>query len=344
MSTPSSPDALRIDGLEVRFGDLRAVDGADLSVREGEIVALLGPSGCGKTTLLRCVAGFERSTAGEVALAGEVVESRQRHVAAHRRPVGLVFQDYALFPHKTVADNITFGLGRDAGRKARLASLLALGGLEGLQGRYPHQLSGGQQQRVAVLRSLAPRPRVLLLDEPFSNLDPALRAAMRDEVAALLRAEGVSAVLVTHDRADALAVADRIALMERGQIIQCDTADALYFRPATEQAASFAGEVQYIDGVARGEVVETVLGLLSSAGPVQDGPCRVLVRPEWLIACQGGAPARLSRPRLEGQVVRYAARLPGGHTLEVVTTPGVIYAEDEEVLLGTHVAVPTFPV
>ncbi|MCL4243509.1 MAG: ABC transporter ATP-binding protein, partial [Dehalococcoidia bacterium] len=205
------------EGVEVRFGSLRAVAGADLAVAAGEIVALLGRSGSGKTTLLRAIAGFERATAGEIRIGGRLVESPATSTPAHRRSVGLVFQEYALFPNQTVEANIAYGLGR--GSAARVEELIRTGQLEGLAGRYPHQLSGGQQQRVALLRSLAPRPRVLLLDEPFSNLDAGLRVAMREDVAAILRDESMTAVLVTHDRADAMAIADRIAVMEAGKVI-----------------------------------------------------------------------------------------------------------------------------
>ena len=343
MSTHSAPEALRVDGLAVAFGALRAVDGASLAVSAGEILALLGPSGCGKTTLLRCVAGFERAVEGTVTLGGDVVESAQRHVPAHRRGVGLVFQDYALFPHRTVAANVSYGLGRGPGRDARVAELLQMGGLQGLEKRYPHQLSGGQQQRVAVLRSLAPRPKVLLLDEPFSNLDPALRGDLRGEVARLVRAEGVSTVLVTHDRTDALSIADRVAVMERGRILEVAAPADLYYRPGSQAAARYGGEVQYVAGVAAGDTVETPLGRLANAGPVREGPCQVLVRPEWIIPCRGGALARLDTPRLEGQVLRQAVRLPGGLTLELTTTPGNAFPVGEEVAIGVHLATPAFP-
>jgi len=343
MSTHCAAEALKVNGLEVRFGSLRAVAGADLSVAPGEVLALLGPSGCGKTTLLRCIAGFERASAGEIRIGGERVEGRGAFVPPHRRPVGLVFQDYALFPHRTVADNIVYGLPRTGERRVRLAELLALGGLEGLGGRYPHQLSGGQQQRVAVLRSLAPRPRILLLDEPFSNLDPALRAGLRGDVARLLRAEGVTIVLVTHDRADALAVADRVAIMEAGRILQCDTPEALYFRPSSPAVARFAGAVQYVDGRADGATVGTAVGRLQSVGPVWEGPCRVLIRPEWLLPCAGGVPAQIEGAQFEGEQTRYGLRLAGGATLRMTASSGQVFAGGP-LAVGVCVPVPTFPI
>ncbi len=339
----SKPEALRITRLKVHFGAVHAVDGADLSVAPGEVLALIGPSGCGKTTLLRTIAGFEHAASGEIWLDGELIESPNRAVAPHRRSVGLVFQDYALFPHKTVAQNIAYGLPRKVDAKARVRELLALGGLEGLEGRYPHQLSGGQQQRVAVLRSLAPKPRVLLLDEPFSNLDPALRAELRDEVVKLLRAEGVTAILVTHDRSDALSVADRVAVMQSGRILQCDTPDGLYFRPQNEAAAQFGGEVQYVPGIAKEDVVQTALGLAPLAGPERDGVCRVLVRPEWIVPCQGaGEPAVVVSSRLEGHQVRYRLRLDDGQEVTMLTASGLRFEDGLRITVRIHVPLPAF--
>ncbi len=330
----------------MRFGRLAAVAGADFSVREGEVLALVGPSGCGKTTLLRCIAGFERAAAGEVRLGGQTIESPARSVPPHQRSVGLVFQDYALFPHKTVEGNISYGLRGVASARDRVRELLELAGLEGLLGRYPHQLSGGQQQRVAVLRSLAPRPRVLLLDEPFSNLDPALRTALRDQIVDLLRREGVAAVLVTHDRGDALAVADRVAVMDAGRIIECDTPDGLYYRPTTELGARAGGEVQFLDGVARGGVVQTCLGLASAAAPVEDGHCAVLVRPEWIVPCTGsesGTLANIVRTRLEGHFVRHTIALDSGDVLEMTVSSGIALDTGSVVRVAVRVPAPVFP-
>jgi iron(III) transport system ATP-binding protein len=339
----SKPEALRISRLEVRFGDVRAVAGADLSVAEGEVLALLGPSGCGKTTLLRTIAGFEHAAAGEVWLDGELIESPSKTLAPHRRSVGLVFQDYALFPHKRVAQNIAYGLSRGTDARTRVRDLLALAGLEGLERRYPHQLSGGQQQRVAVLRSLAPRPRVLLLDEPFSNLDPSLRAELRDEVVKLLRAEGVTAILVTHDRSDALTVADRVAVMDRGRILQCDTPEGLYFRPESEAAAQFGGEVQYLPGLARQDCVQTALGLAPLAGPEREGVCRVLVRPEWVVPCHGpGEAALVVSAQLEGHQVRYLLRLHSGEEVTMLAASGLRFAEGTPITVRIHVPLPAF--
>lgn len=350
MSTPSSPDPLTVRDLEVRYGRVRAVAGVDLSVAEGEMVALLGPSGCGKTTLLRCIAGFEPAFRGEVRIDGALVESPSIHVPPHRRAVGLVFQDYALFPHRTVAENIAYGLGRHAwgwrrirgGVAERVASLLALAGLEGLDGRYPHQLSGGQQQRVAVLRSLAPGPRVLLLDEPFSNLDPMRRNEMRSQVGTLLRAEGVSAILVTHDRADALALADRVAVMSEGRIVQAAPGETVYLQPATPEVAAMLGDVQYIETTLSGGCATTPLGRLRAAGPVVEGPARLLVRPEWILPCADGLPATVVSRHAEGALTRLRIRLADATTLEMASPAGWMVRTGETLRVGVALSVPSF--
>jgi len=323
----------------VRFGALRAVDGADLSVAAGEIVALLGRSGSGKTTLLRAVAGFERVTAGEIRIGGRLVESRGASVPAHKRSVGLVFQDYALFPNRTVRGNIAYGLPR--GMSQRISELLVRGDLQGLEDRYPHQLSGGQQQRVALLRSLAPHPRILLLDEPFSNLDAGLRLAMRQELVAILRAEGMTAVLVTHDRTDAMAAADRIAVMEAGRIIETATPSDLYFRPRSRAAASYGADAQFVPGVAHGGTVSTPLGELGLADAFE-GECDVLVRPEWIELRPGGTTVRVVSRRFEGNHVRLVLLVPGDGTLAAVVPSWHAAEAGETVEVGVSLPVPAY--
>ena len=350
MTSPSKAELLEVRALDVRYGAVRAVAGATFSVREGEIVALLGSSGCGKTTLLRAIAGFERASAGEVLLDGAVIESASAHRPAHRRNIGMVFQEYALFPHRTVEQNIAYGLeqgpfaGLRRGQKAadRVAQLLRMAGLEAFAARYPHQLSGGQQQRVAVLRSLAPKPRLLLLDEPFSNLDPALRHEMREQVGLLLRAEGVSAVLVTHDRSEAMGLADRVAVMREGAILQCDTPEELYFGPLTPAAAALSGEVQYLDGTAASGAVVTALGRLQLRRPTGDGPCRVLVRPDWIVPCADGVRAMVMERRVEGALTRLRVELESGLAVSVAAPSGWLAQLGETVRLGVTVAVPAF--
>lgn len=335
----SNPEPLSCDGVEVRFGSLCAVAGADLSVRAGEIVALLGRSGSGKTTLLRAIAGFERVTAGEIRIGGSLIESPSHSVPAHRRSVGLVFQEYALFPNKTVAGNLAYGLGRTG--HDRVEELLRTGQLEGLARRYPHQLSGGQQQRVALLRSLAPRPRVLLLDEPFSNLDAGLRLAMREEVASILRAESMTAVLVTHDRADAMAIADRIAVMEAGHVIEFATPTGLYFNPANPAAAGYGGEVQFIEATARGGTAKTPFGDVPLASPF-DGPCRVLIRPEWLIPAPGVSVSVRAR-RFEGAHTRLTIEAPGGATAAMTIASTAPQASADHFCVAVRQPLPAYP-
>ncbi|MGH7751751.1 MAG: ABC transporter ATP-binding protein, partial [Gemmatimonadales bacterium] len=315
------PEAIVCEEVSVRFREVRAVDRANLVVEPGEVMALLGPSGCGKTTLLRAIAGLQRANAGTVRLGGTVLQAEGTFVAPHRRDIGLVFQEYALFPHMTVAGNVGYGMPRGDASRARVKELLAMGGLMGLEHRYPHQLSGGQQQRVAVLRSLAPRPKALLLDEPFSNLDATLRVSMRAQVAEMLRSEGVTALLVTHDRADAFSVADRVAVMTVGQVQQVGTAEELYFRPRTMAAAAICGDVQYVAGTLKGGYVETALGRLACCGDVTEGQVRALVRPEWIALAGEGAPGEIVGASLEGDAWRAVVELADG-TSVVMSTPG----------------------
>ena len=268
-------------GVSKRFGAVTAVDEAQLCVERGEFVALLGPSGCGKTTLLRLVAGFETPDAGEIRVADRTVADGHTWVPPERRRVGMVFQDYALFPHLTVAENVGFGLTRRE-RATRVPFMLALVDLCGLGGRYPHELSGGQQQRVALARALAPGPELVLLDEPWSNIDPHLRTPLRDEVARILRSIDVTVVLVTHDREEALSLADRIALMRAGTVVQEGTPEQIYLQPADRWAAEFVGAGNFLPGRIAGDVVATKVGTFPALNASTDGSVEVLIRPELL--------------------------------------------------------------
>jgi len=273
--------AVECAGLTKRFGDVMALDGVDLVVGSGDLVAVLGPSGCGKSTLLRVIAGFERPDAGTVAVGGRIVSGSGAFVAPERRRVGIVPQEQALFPHLSVAANVGYGLPRDDRRAPRVGEMLDLAGLAGLGDRMPHELSGGQQQRVALARALAPAPSVVLLDEPFANLDAALRVTLRAEVRDILRASGATAILVTHDQEEALSLAGTVAVLRRGRVVQAGPPDEVYRRPADLWVAEFVGDANVVDGRAAGPgKVTCALGVLACASGPDEGPVRVVVRPE----------------------------------------------------------------
>ena len=291
-TSDSAETVLELDGITRLFGDEAAVENLSLSVREGELLTLLGPSGCGKTTTLRLIAGLDRPTSGTITIAGTEVASETEFVAPEDRDVGLVFQNFALFPHLTVAENIGFGIDDwDADdREERVTDLLELVGLTEHSEKMPSQLSGGQQQRVALARSLAPEPDVLLLDEPFSNLDVRLRVEMREEVRRIHKEAGVTAVSVTHDQEEALSISDRVAIVNDGHIEQIGQPEVVFENPESRFVASFLGRASFITGRVRGDIVETPLGTLSTEqinGPVAayDGAqIDVLVRPDDLEA------------------------------------------------------------
>ena len=329
---PSMP-LLTVDGLTKGF--VRAappvVRALSFGVAEGEIFALLGPSGCGKTTTLRLLAGFERADAGRVVLGGQTLADARRHVPPEQRGVGLVFQDYALFPHLSVLENVAFGLRGvpKTERHEQAREALRLVGLAGYEERAPQQLSGGQQQRVAIARSLAPRPRLLLLDEPFSNLDALLRQATRQEIRHVLKRQGMTAVLVTHDQEEALSFADRVAVMRNGQIEQVGTPEEVYHAPRTLFVAQFLGRTNLLLSEAAGREAETPLGRLALDRDAA-GPVLLSLRPEHLAldAPEAGG-TRV------GQVVERAFK---GHDVTFRVALGGI-----EYLVHTHSRVPFRP-
>jgi len=291
--------AVECAGLAKRFtggggGDaVVALDGLDLVVEAGELVAVLGPSGCGKSTLLRVIAGFERPDAGSVVVGGRAVAGPATFVAPERRRVGIVPQEQALFPHLSVAANVGYGLPRGDGRATRVAEMLELAGLSGLGRRMPHELSGGQQQRVALARALAPAPSVVLLDEPFANLDAALRVTLRAEVRDILRATGATALIVTHDQEEALSLAGTVAVMRAGRVVQAGSPDQVYRRPADLWVAEFVGDANVVEGRAAGPgTVSCALGVLACASGPDEGAVKVVIRPEQLrLGPLGGVPA-----------------------------------------------------
>ncbi len=290
---------LEVRGLRQAFGGAPVLAGVDLTVPAGSFTALLGPSGCGKTTLLRVVAGFRRPDAGTVVLGGRVVAGPGVHLPPEARGVGVVPQEGALFPHLDVGANVGFGLSRSARHAGRVAELLELVGLPGTGARMPHELSGGQQQRVAVARALAPRPALVLLDEPFSALDAGLRGSVRADVAAAIAADGATALLVTHDQDEALSIADRVAVLRGGVVAQAGTPQELYRTPVDLELARFLGAAVALPGDTDGEAVQTELGRLPLDRPVPAGPVQVLVRPEQLQLTDGGD-ARVLAVRFHG--------------------------------------------
>ena len=321
---------LNVSQLNVRYPGQpqAAVDGVTLGLRAGDIGVLIGPSGCGKTTLLRAVAGLERASSGSITLEGEKVSDGTHHMPAEQRRIGMVFQDYALFPHLDVGRNIAFGIDRlpRAERDARVAEVLKLVGLDGMQKRFPHELSGGQQQRVALARALAPRPRLLLLDEPFSNLDVDLRERLAHEVRGILKAAGATALFVTHDQLEAFAIGDVIGVMHEGHLHQWDDAYALYHRPATRFVAEFIGHGVFAPAQIRlvgNEVsVQTPLGALHDVeecplpSAYESGLCDVLLRADDIVHDDlAPAKAQIVRKAFRGSEFLYTLRLASGETL-----------------------------
>ncbi len=270
---------IRCQHMARSYGPVKAVQEVDLDVQAGRLLALLGPSGCGKTTVLRLIAGFERPDQGSIEIGGKIVANATTFVPAEQRRVGMVFQEYALFPHLTVNENTAFGLNKRDECQARVDEVLELVGLEGLGNRMPSELSGGQQQRVALARALAPKPACILLDEPFSNLDATLRERVRQDIRHILQAAGVTAIFVTHDQEEALSLSDEVAVMINGRILQVDRPERLYRRPVSHLVATFLGDANFLPGHANGDTVECALGTIPLLEPTH-GEVEVMFRPE----------------------------------------------------------------
>ncbi|MEM9060786.1 MAG: ABC transporter ATP-binding protein [Pseudomonadota bacterium] len=282
---------MSLDRLTCVFDKLVAVDDLSLDVAAGEVVCLLGPSGCGKSTTLRIAAGVEEQQSGRVRVDGAVVSGEGRHAPSEQRQIGLMFQDFALFPHLTVAQNVAFGLKRRQDDRNRIvADYLARVGLADYGAKYPHMLSGGEQQRVALARALAPKPRIMLMDEPFSGLDNRLRDEVRDEALSILKDEGTAVLLVTHEPDEAMRMADRIALMRGGRIVQIGAPYEIYNNPVDGRAAAFFSDINIVHGVVQNRQTDTAFGPFLTPDLVDDVDVEVIIRPQHLAVHSDGQP------------------------------------------------------
>lgn len=310
-SADTAVPALRVRSVTKHFDDTLAVDDVSLDLGPAELLALVGPSGCGKSTLLRLVAGLLAADGGSIELDGRVVDDGTRHVPPERRHVGLVFQEHALFPHLTVGDNVAFGIRKAADADRRVDHVLELVGLSGHRRRYPHELSGGERQRVALARALAPKPTLMLLDEPFASLDPNLRAQIRADVVRVLRSEGTPAVFVTHDQSEAMAIGDRVAVMRAGAILQLATPEQVFHEPANRFVASFMGEASYLTIDDRG----CELGPVAWVGDVAPGTI-AMVRPDDVtFEVDHEGDAEIVDAEFRGSTWCYTLRLGSGTTV-----------------------------
>ena len=341
---PQATSILELRSISCAYDPNRpAIRDISFSAREGEIICLLGPSGCGKTTVLRAIAGFEPVQSGEILLSGQVVSSPVKTVPTEHRRVGMVFQEYALFPHLRVADNIAFGLHHlpRAEQKRRIEEMLCLTGMEGFERRYPHELSGGQQQRVALSRALVQNPVLLLLDEPFSNLDPDMAGRMRQEVHALLRRMKTTSIMVTHDHDEAFAMADRIAVLNQGVLEQMDTPELIYHLPATRFVADFVGQADFIAGRIQQGLVHTELGTFPNTINGSEGDAiAVMIRPDdvHLVPNTSAKPKIVAR-QFRGSENLYTVQLPSGQIVHSSESSTSVYQEGTSVELrvsATH--------
>ena len=351
---------LCLNGIKKQFPNSTTAAVADISleVKRGEIISLLGPSGCGKTTLLRLIAGFERPDAGAIAIAGQTVASEAVWVNPENRHLGMVFQEYALFPHLTVADNIAFGLQKRRGGKIlpfwqksvtdakairdRVKELLELVGLQGLSSRYPHQLSGGQRQRVALARALAPSPEIVLLDEPLSNLDLQVRLYLREEVRKILKNTGTTAIFVTHDREEALVISDRVAVLRSGAIEQIGTPEEIYQAPASRFVAGFVTEANFLTARRIGQKWETevgcfeILDLAMNSELVRDGDmAELMIREEdVMLHPNEQAPVTICDRQFLGREHRYCLITPSGQEIHARATVNSLLPVGTRVSVG----------
>jgi iron(III) transport system ATP-binding protein len=343
----ASTPRLVVEQLSRRFGGQLVVSEVSLSVEAGKVMCLLGPSGCGKSTTLRMIAGVDRPDTGRIWIDGVEVFGPTVNLPPEARGVGLMFQDFALFPHLTVAGNIAFGLKGDAAQKARrVAELLDKVNLPGFADKHPHELSGGEQQRVALARALAPRPRIMLMDEPFSGLDNRLRDGVRDATLALLKEEGAAVLLVTHEPDEAMRMADEIALMRAGVIVQRGAPYNIYNSPVDRAAAGFFSDINVIQGVSKGALTETPFGAFLTPGHADSAPVDIIIRPQHLKidfdragrgpnpTMQDGTPARgtVTRARYLGRESLVDFAMDAGPLTLTAAVPGVFLPKPGTVL------------
>lgn len=346
---------LRLKGVTKQFSRMTApaVAEVSLALAPGGLLGLLGPSGCGKTTLLRIVAGFEQPQAGSVEIAGHIVAGKGCWVPPEQRHVGMVFQDYALFPHLTVVENVAFGLQLAGERRKNIAGdrykkaakLIELVGLVGLESRYPHELSGGQQQRVALARALAPQPKLVLLDEPLSNLDLQVRLRLREEVREILKATGISGIFVTHDQQEALAIADQVGVMRQGRLEQLGTPEEIYTQPTSRFVAEFVTQANFLPAKRQGQLWETEVGCFNLTTAALPLTGELMIREEDLILQpHPDASIVIKSRRFLGREYRYCLQTPSGKELHARTTPETALAEGTRVNLAiTEQALRLFP-
>jgi iron(III) transport system ATP-binding protein len=304
-----------------------AVDNVSLTLQQGDILGLLGPSGCGKTTLLRMIAGFERSQAGEIKIGGQVVCNNSTCIPAEQRDIGVVFQDYALFPHLNVAENVAFGLKNFSKQQIqkRIAEVITLVRLEGLEKRYPYELSGGQQQRVALARALAPQPQLMLLDEPLSNLDIQVRLRLREEIRDILKAAGTSAIFVTHDQEEALAISDIVGVMRQGYLEQIGTPEKIYTHPASRFVAEFVTQANFLPARRQGNLWETEIGSFELTANHTEDTGEIMIRQEdFILKPSTDAPVVVRTRRFLGREYQYCLQTPSGKEIHARTLKDMV--------------------
>lgn len=331
---------IEIRNITKMYNEVPALKGIDLKVDHGEIFAMLGPSGCGKTTTLRLIAGFERPNSGELLLGNDMVANSSLFVPPEKRKVGMVFQDYALFPHLTVSENIAFGLRKHIDEKdAIVESMLKLVNLSEYGTRYPYQLSGGQQQRVALARALAPCPIMVVLDEPFSNLDADMRTQMREDMLKILRESKTTTILVTHDQEEAFSMADKIAVMNNGSIEQIGTPEEVYHHPATSFVAEFVGKADFVEGTIKDRKILTEVGIFSGSSVLENGDrVQLMIRPDDIEIIPDKTGTGIIEDKLfKGSEILYTISLQSGKSIHTSMSSSNIFD------IGTRVRVKADP-